>query len=125
MDDLKKVQLSTRNPVRIVLPLNEEAGAISLDLTAFDKWVVSQLPKSLKPKITPIVDTTLGSVVKITIATVKSEQPIVEWHSSGFVIQAKDYDTGEVFDYLAINAPKGLPRYLRSRIKRAMKDSGV
>lgn len=125
MENLKNIKLSTRNPVRMLLPLNEEDGAISLDLTALDKWVVSQLPKSIKAKLVPIVDTTLGSVVKITIATVKSEQPIVEWHSSGVVIQAKDYDTGEIFEYLAINAPKGLPRYLRWRIKRAMKGSGV
>lgn len=125
MNNLKKIKLSTRNPVRIALPVNEEAGAISLDLTAFDKWVVSQLPKSIKTKLAPIVDTTSWPEVKITIATVKSEQPIVEWYSNGVTIQVKDHDTGEVFDFLTINAPKGLPRYLRSRIKRAMKDYGV
>lgn len=125
MDNLKKIKLSTRSPVRIVLPFGEEAGAVSLDLTAFDKWVVSQLPKSLKSKLAPIVDTRSWPEVKITIATVKSEQPIVEWYSNGVTLQVKDCNTGEALDYLAINAPKGLPRYLRSRIKRAMKGYGV
>lgn len=125
MDNLKKVQLSTRSPVRIVLPFSEEAGAISLDLTAFDKWVVSQLPKSFKSKLAPIVDTTSWPEVKITVATVKSERPLVMWYSDGATIQVKDDASGEVFDFLVIDAPKGLPRYLRSRIKRAMKGIGV
>lgn len=124
MDNLKKLQLSTRNPAYIVLPITEESGTVSIDLVAFDKWVVSQLPKKFKTKLMVKVDVSTLPEVNVSIVTVKSEQPIVEWNTDGVNIQLRDDDTGDIFDYLAITAPKKLPRYLRSRLMRAERGLG-